>query len=70
MKTKLFFKHLGKNLLPIVLIWLAMAVCGVVAHYIFGINPIFGLLAFLITMFGYFLVRHSLEQAMRELDDF
>ena len=70
MKTKLFFKHFCINLLQIFSIFAVMAVFGAVAKYVIGIDPIWGLLAFLITMFGYFVIQRSLEQSDRELNDF
>jgi positive regulator of sigma E activity len=69
MKTKLFLKHFGNNIMQIGILFVVMALCGVAAYYIFGVDPIFGLLAFLFAMLGYFTVQRSLEQATRDLNN-
>jgi len=69
MKTKLFLKHFGNNVLQIGILFLVMALCGVAAYYIFGVDPIFGLIAFLFAMLGYFTVQRSLEQATRDINN-
>ena len=70
MKTKLFLKHFGNNVMQICILFVVMAICGVSAYYIFGVDPLFGLIAFMFAMLGYFVVRRSLEQANSELNDF
>ena len=69
MKTKLFLKHFGNNVMQIGILFLVMALCGVAAYYIFGVDPIFGLIAFLFAMLGYFTVQRSLEQATRDINN-
>jgi hypothetical protein len=69
MKTKLFLKHFGNNVMQICILFLVMAICGVAAYYIFGVDPIFGLIAFMFAMLGYFVVQRSLEQATRDINN-
>ena len=69
MKTKLFLKHFGNNIMQIGILFVVMAICGVAAYYIFGVDPIFGLIAFMFAMLGYFVVQRSLEQATRDINN-
>jgi hypothetical protein len=67
--TKYFLKHLGKNILQVVALFGILYSFTVVAEKWFGVDPIWGLLAFLVFSFTYFLTERSWHQAKREKSD-
>lgn len=68
--TKLFLKHLAKNVAQVVAFFGIMYSFAFTADRWLGVDPIYGLLAFLILMFVYFLTERSWDQAKRDQRDF
>jgi|DEB0MinimDraft_4_1074332.scaffolds.fasta_scaffold67379_1 hypothetical protein len=67
--TKYFLKHLAKNILQVVATFGILYSFTVVADKWFGVDPIWGMLAFLVFVFTYFLTERSWYQAKREKSD-
>ena len=66
---KYFLKHLGKNILQVMATFGIMYSFTVVADKWFGVDPMWGLLAFILFVFIYFLTERSWDQAKRETRD-
>jgi hypothetical protein len=67
--TKYFLKHLAKNILQVVATFGILYSFTVVADKWFGVDPIWGMLAFLVFIFTYFLTERSWNEAKREKSD-
>jgi len=67
--TKYFLKHLGKNILQVVALFGILYSFTVVADKWFGVDPMWGLFAFILFVFTYFLTERSWDQAKREKSD-
>jgi len=67
--TKYFLKHLGKNILQVVATFGILYSFTVVADKWFGVDPMWGLFAFILFVFTYFLTERSWDQAKRETRD-
>ena len=67
--TKYFLKHLGKNILQVVATFGILYSFTVVADKWFGVDPMWGLFAFILFVFIYFLTERSWDQAKRETRD-
>ena len=67
--TKYFLKHLGKNILQVVATFGILYSFTVVADKWFGVDPMWGLFAFILFVFTYFLTERSWDQAKRDKSD-
>lgn len=64
--TKYFLKHLGKNILQVAALFGILYSFSVVADKWFGVEPIWGVFAFLVFLFIYFITERSWHEASRE----
>ena len=67
--TKYFLKHLAKNVLQVVATFGILYSFTVVADKWFGVDPMWGLFAFILFVFTYFLTERSWDQAKRDKSD-